>query len=1088
MRSLDAELLHHAAALRNMARALVGAQDAEDLVQETALQALRRPPARPGPVGGWLSSILHHFASKQRRALRRRQWHEPRRPEAEPPLSPDRIAEHRDTVARLHTAFMALPEPFRGTLLLRYFEDLTPTEIAARTGVPLPTVKSRLQRGLELLRESLEARNADWRAALGAVFDRGSGTVIAATAAGVFVMANAVKLALGGVAVAIAAMLWFGNATPGAPSPGAEPDAGPGAAVAAAPLSRGAESTAERLEADARTAATSTAGEARAVVRGRLVDEQGLPLAGCPVELQGHRIEGGMGKDFEREYSDWLLQQGGFHWQDLNISTGSDGVFEFAVAPSPLSLAIEVRRDGLEHTLGVHQLLRPVTKDLGDLPVPITCTLRTRVIDGNGLPVESPGLRIEDWSRVAPTTAWNPRESLQARIAGPVAGTHGAFTMALTAGTYRCTVAGRTIERGEHIVVPPRTAVHDHEIVVAALPTNDVLTGIVVDEQDLPLEGVGVYGSHGSLQAASCTGADGRFTLYRPAGCGPEIKLWTDKDGYESLRPDRAFRFGEPELRLVLRETCAIEVRAVTAADGAPVEDFRVRCWTAPGTNPTVYRNEGQDRASGHHPDGIAVVTDLENCAHLLVVEPHRQDLWRSEPVTVPVTRPGRTRVEVRLERAAVRVLRVLRADGRPVEDARVEVVEQQEGFGLGTVARPIERWDPRSYAAATTLLQELTTDARGEALLHGPAAREVALRVTPSGLSAQLVEHVRLDEAEPLVVTVATGARLIAQIGPPEFVQELRKACGLPVDGPAPKREHRNQPGFRLCRGDPRQREVMPPQHEPSILIAGDGTVVLEEAPPGDWQLGLEPWDKLPNQMLVWGGVHPVANVTLRAGETTEVTVDLRDWLPGELTGTLTCNGAPVVNAEIGVEVARPVPGFPRGRTFSQSKTDEAGRFRIRTRAGTIRLAVSGLDPEKLATQTAWVYSLTSVFLPAGSRLVQDFAVETCGLRLRVLDAAGQPVAGVSLFLHGSGADLQHGTEPSDADGRITCKVEAASFAVQVLPAKLQTEEGRVQFLRETKSSPSALASQRLPLGNVTGVPGKTTELEVRLPPEWNR
>jgi hypothetical protein len=47
---------------------------------------------------------------------------------------------------------LALDEPYQTAIFLRYFEDLPPRAICRRTGANLATVKSRLQRGLVLLR------------------------------------------------------------------------------------------------------------------------------------------------------------------------------------------------------------------------------------------------------------------------------------------------------------------------------------------------------------------------------------------------------------------------------------------------------------------------------------------------------------------------------------------------------------------------------------------------------------------------------------------------------------------------------------------------------------------------------------------------------------------------------------------------------------------------------------------------------------------------------------------------------------------------------------------------------------------------
>src|SRR5262245_52996339 len=56
---------------------------------------------------------------------------------------------------RMRALVAALPPKLRMTVVLRYQEDLEPTEIAAVLGVPLSTVKSSLRRSLARLRTSL---------------------------------------------------------------------------------------------------------------------------------------------------------------------------------------------------------------------------------------------------------------------------------------------------------------------------------------------------------------------------------------------------------------------------------------------------------------------------------------------------------------------------------------------------------------------------------------------------------------------------------------------------------------------------------------------------------------------------------------------------------------------------------------------------------------------------------------------------------------------------------------------------------------------------------------------------------------------
>src|SRR5262249_36265479 len=64
---------------------------------------------------------------------------------------------HADALRRVVAALIGLREPYRGALMLRYFEGLSPEVIATRLQVPLETVKTRLRRGLAMMREELDA-------------------------------------------------------------------------------------------------------------------------------------------------------------------------------------------------------------------------------------------------------------------------------------------------------------------------------------------------------------------------------------------------------------------------------------------------------------------------------------------------------------------------------------------------------------------------------------------------------------------------------------------------------------------------------------------------------------------------------------------------------------------------------------------------------------------------------------------------------------------------------------------------------------------------------------------------------------------
>jgi RNA polymerase sigma-70 factor, ECF subfamily len=136
---------------------------AEDVVQEAFLGAWRNAAgyaATRGTVRAWLLSIVHHRAIDAIR--RRRQTSELPETDGHLPASltmPDTwatVAEGLDR-ASVEAALRRISDVQREAIELAYFGGLTQTEIAARTGVPLGTVKGRMRLGLEGLRAAMLA-------------------------------------------------------------------------------------------------------------------------------------------------------------------------------------------------------------------------------------------------------------------------------------------------------------------------------------------------------------------------------------------------------------------------------------------------------------------------------------------------------------------------------------------------------------------------------------------------------------------------------------------------------------------------------------------------------------------------------------------------------------------------------------------------------------------------------------------------------------------------------------------------------------------------------------------------------------------
>jgi RNA polymerase sigma-70 factor (ECF subfamily) len=160
-------LLANASWLRRLSRGLAGTDsDAEDLVQDAWMTALRAPPDPTRPIRPWLAEVVRNLV----RGGRRRDARRPIGGEVDEVVAGGRSAD--DLLAslqlqrRLATLVFELDEPYRNVVLMRFYEGLASPDIAARLGVAAGTVRWRLSEGVRRLRAGLDAEGepARWRA------------------------------------------------------------------------------------------------------------------------------------------------------------------------------------------------------------------------------------------------------------------------------------------------------------------------------------------------------------------------------------------------------------------------------------------------------------------------------------------------------------------------------------------------------------------------------------------------------------------------------------------------------------------------------------------------------------------------------------------------------------------------------------------------------------------------------------------------------------------------------------------------------------------------------------------------------------
>lgn len=290
------------ARLRALARRLVrDAHLAEDVAQDAWTAAMRGAPQRAS-LGAWLGGVTRKLSLKALRSNERRLRREFGSTAPETPPSTDALVAQEAARRAVADAVLALPDATRTVIVWRFFDGLSPGAIARRLGEPVETVRTRIKRGLDRLRQSLDSTHGGdgraWCAALAPLaFAKTSSAGIGAILTGVAAMNTSVKVGIGVaalVAVTWTFVPWFESPAPlpielverssaAAPSIDGERDVAPISRVAAVPASTVDAST--PLATDDNVSAQETS-RVDVTLRARWASD-GSPAAGIGIHFVG---------------------------------------------------------------------------------------------------------------------------------------------------------------------------------------------------------------------------------------------------------------------------------------------------------------------------------------------------------------------------------------------------------------------------------------------------------------------------------------------------------------------------------------------------------------------------------------------------------------------------------------------------------------------------------------------------------------------------------------------------------------------------------------------------------------------------------
>lgn len=398
-------LLTHGEFIRGLAQSLIHDEHrAEDVVQDVWVAALKKPREEVTSLRAWLGGTARNMVRRALRSEGRLRARERAAARPEAVRSTEELVEGESARRRVVDAVLRLKEPYRSAILFRFYDDLPPRRIARRLDVPVETVKTRIQRGLDQLRKALDAEYGGRRSAWCLPLASAAGLKLKASSAAAFTgaLAMTVKMKIGIAAAAVAALFigsllifWepegkdmerdssVRHLTSRQAEEGEVAEGGdnlPAGKKLREPLFPNEDSS------------TMPASYRKALggYRGRVVDSNGAPVPDRKVELCGfHIIDLFQGQNAYLDDEPPRLDL-----KRASAYTREDGVFLLNdVHPRAYNLLrVERDEDGFASRLIFAQPNPGETTDLGDVVLEACAALTGKVVDESGKPLG--GVRI----------------------------------------------------------------------------------------------------------------------------------------------------------------------------------------------------------------------------------------------------------------------------------------------------------------------------------------------------------------------------------------------------------------------------------------------------------------------------------------------------------------------------------------------------------------------------------------------------------------------------------------------------------------------------------------------------------------------
>ncbi|MEZ5966070.1 MAG: sigma-70 family RNA polymerase sigma factor [Planctomycetota bacterium] len=556
----DARHLTDLAWLRALARSLARNADAADDIAQDACVATVRLGTTAVETRAFGAAVVRNLWKQALRSTRRRRDRETRAARAECVSATDDLVARAETQRALMAQVLALDEPYRSTVLLRFFEGLAPREIARRAGVPAATVQSRLTRALQMLRARLDATQGrhQWLGALAPLGAAPWWPVTITTAIGI-PMKTKTAIVAAAVAVAVSVSTYATLAREGT-SP-REDDAGdarvagrrdPGAAGSSGGMAAGESDRAER-RAPVRLAAPAPA--------------SGAPETGFCARGTVYLADGTLGPGIALALREAPARE--------VVRSGPGGAFELQTHISPATLvAADPGHVTLREGVCTREAAQPAV-----VVVASAYDFGGRVVDEHQRPLPGAHLRLSlprDWSAEFATDM----QASQARTFTARTAAAGRFTFSRVPDLPGCTL--RVVLDGyDSVEVAAPPPAHDDLEIVLRRPT--VATAGALRGRVLTHLGEGAGGARVALGLTSVVADErGFFTLDLARAVTAE-QLRAVLQGFQPAVLDRDPGASWPDyVELHLGPPALSIAGIVVDHEGQPVEGAHV--WLADAT------------------------------------------------------------------------------------------------------------------------------------------------------------------------------------------------------------------------------------------------------------------------------------------------------------------------------------------------------------------------------------------------------------------------------------------------------------------------------------------------------------------------